>query len=606
MCGIVGFIGSKPAEQYLVAGLERMEYRGYDSAGIVMVRQGKLNRIRVKGKIEQLKKQIEKHPDNVTKIGIGHTRWATHGKPSVKNAHPHIANKIAIVHNGIVENHMLLRQQLIKSGAVFHSETDSEVLAWLVEKYYKDSSLESAVCRALPEVEGAFGLIVVAADDPNTLVVARRSSPIAIGQNGDDVYIASDATALAGYVKDVIYLEDDQIAVCTTGSVQIKTLSGREQHITKTKLHMAVSTLQKQGHKHFLIKEISEQPEAVRSVLRGRIVSKRATSQLGGLNVPSATLRECQHIVLVGCGTAYYAGLFAKYMLERLTGVSVSVEMASELRYRQAVLPPHTIGIAISQSGETADTLAAIRELKSHNVPVLGVVNVVGSSIARAVDGGVYLHAGPEISVASTKAFTTQVIALLLFGLNLAAHKKHATKARLDLVAALERLPSEIEEILELKPVIAKRATLWKNYEHAFYLGRDSLYPIALEGSHKLKEISYIHAEAYPAGEMKHGANALIDEKLITVFLLEDGPLFAKSLSNLAEVEARAGKVIVVTNSLQYAREHKDALFAKTSSAWTSPLVLNVVLQLIAYYVALARHCEIDQPRNLAKSVTVE
>ncbi len=603
MCGIVGYIGETSAKSYLVTGLQRMEYRGYDSAGIATIEGQGMKLSRVKGKVAELQKTtLHKHKTGT--VGIGHTRWATHGKPSVLNAHPHVAGRVAVVHNGIIENYEALRTSLKKRGVQFSSETDSEVLAWLIDQHYTHS-LEQAVRLALSQVEGAYGLAVIARGSEE-LIVAKRSSPIVIGVSDKATYVASDASALAGYVNEVMYLDDDQIAVCGPGSVTVKTRAGVRRTVPPVPLAMDVASLQKQGHAHFLIKEILEQPAAVRAVLRGRFNTNKTTSVLGGLNVTSRQLRDVQQLVIVGCGTAYYAGLFAKYLIERLAHIPVSVEVASEFRYRQAALPARTIGLAISQSGETADTLAAIDELKRRSVPVLGLVNVVGSSIARAVDGGVYLHAGPEISVASTKAFTTQVVAALLVGLQLTAHKKIALAQRKELIQALQKLPEEIEQALELNELIARRAEQWKDYQSAFYLGRDTLYPIALEGSHKLKEISYIHAEAYAAGEMKHGANALLDDSLLTVFLLAEGELYEKSLSNLAEVQARGSKTLVVTNSAAFARQHEDALYVPASSAWTSPLVLNVALQLVAYHVARARHCAIDQPRNLAKSVTVE
>lgn len=603
MCGIIGFIGGEAAEPLLLSALERMEYRGYDSAGIATVNKQHLQLTRVQGKVERLR---TKAPGSASTIGIGHTRWATHGAPSERNAHPHVAEGIAIVHNGIVENHQELRQELEKQGVSFRSDTDSEVLAWLIERNYDGKSLQQAVQKALNDVEGAFGLVVMAEDRPEQLVVARRSSPILIGKGAKGIFVASDASALAGYADEVVYLADDELAVCTAGDFRVLSIGGARRFRTPTKLDIPLESIQKGGYEHFLLKEIMEQPEAVRAALRGRLDNTKQTARLGGLNMTDKELKAIEHIFITGCGTAYYAGLLAKYVIERMTGIPVSVEVASEFRYRGAALPKGSVGLAISQSGETADTLAAVRELQKRGVPMLGVVNVVGSTIAREVDGGIYLHAGPEISVASTKAFTTQVLACVLFGLKVARLKGLKRSEGQEIVQALEGLPQELVASLELAPTIKRRASEWARFDHAFYLGRDVLYPIARESSHKLKEISYIHAEAYAAGEMKHGANALIDDKLLTVFLLGKGPLLEKSLSNLAEVRARDGRVVVVTDAPDYAKQDEDALYVATASAWTAPLVLNVALQLIAYYVAAERKCEIDQPRNLAKSVTVE
>lgn len=605
MCGIIGYIGQKPAAPVLLTGLKRMEYRGYDSAGIVTIGSSGFELARARGKVVDLEAKLNGAPTNGS-IGIGHTRWATHGGPSERNAHPHVGGKIAIIHNGIVENHAVLRTALQKAGAVFQSDTDSEVLAWLINQHYDGVSLKHAVLRALEHVDGAFGLVAMAVDRPDELVTARRSSPIIIGRSADAVYVASDAAALAGYAQEILHLEDDEVAVCRADSIDIYTLSDQPQTRDMVTLDIPVARIQKQGYKHFLIKEIMEQPEAVRSVLRGRLDTAHGTSHLGGLNLSDRQIRKIDHIFITGCGTAYYAGLFAKYMLEKMTGLPVSVETASEFRYRDAVLPKHTVGLVVSQSGETADTRAANQELQRRGIHTLGIVNVVGSTIAREVNGGVYLHAGPEISVASTKAFTSQVLAMLLFGLHVARLRGMSHAEGQEIVSALEQLPRDIEHILTLNDTVKKQARRLAGFDNAFYLGRDNLYPIALEGSHKLKEVSYMHAEAYASGEMKHGANALIDENLLIVYLLGTGRLYEKSQSNLAEVEAREGTVFVVTDDKDYPETHPRSLYVPTTSAWTAPLLFNVVLQMVAYHVANVRNCEIDQPRNLAKSVTVE
>lgn len=605
MCGIIGYIGGNPAEPVLLTGLKRMEYRGYDSAGIATLDNGKFNLTRAQGKVTELQQKIDDTP-GASHIGIGHTRWATHGEPSEMNAHPHIGGRIAIIHNGIVENHAALRAGLAKKGIKFRSETDSEVLAWLIDQYYEGQSLQKAVQAALERVEGAFGLVVMAEDKPNELVVARRSSPIIIGRSGDAIYIASDAAALAGYAEEIVHLEDDELAVCHQTGYEIFTLAGRRQTRRMETLDLPIAHIQKQGYDHFLIKEIMEQPEAVRAILRGRLDPAEGVSHLGGLNLSERQHQAMKHIFIIGCGTAYYAGLFAKYYIEKLTGLPVSVEAASEFRYRQVAIPKGSVALIVSQSGETADTRAAVQELKRRTVHTLGIVNVVGSTIAREVDGGIYLHAGPEISVASTKAFTNQTLAMLLFALHVGRRREVSLGEGQTIVRALQRLPKEIEEALKLHRAVKKLARRLAKFNHAFYLGRDVLYPIALEGSHKLKEVSYLHAEAYAAGEMKHGANALIDESLLVVYLLGRGPLFEKSLSNLAEVQARNGKVLVITDDKEYAATHKGSLYVPTSSSWTAPLLFNVVLQMLAYEIAVARGTDVDQPRNLAKSVTVE
>lgn len=604
MCGIIGYIGNKSAEPVLLAGLKRMEYRGYDSAGIAVLNKHKLIVVKAKGRVADLEQKL-KGQQNLSHIGIGHTRWATHGRPSEPNAHPHIGGCIAIIHNGIIENHEVLRVKLKKSGVRFVSETDSEVLAWLINQYY-DGSLQAAVKKALARVEGAFGLIAMAADQPDQLVVARRSSPIILGRRQGAMFIASDAAALAGYADEIVHLEDNEMAVCQADSYEIVSLQGVPQTRAMKPHNLSVANIQKQGHKHFLIKEILEQPDAITAVLRGRLDMANGTSHLGGLNLSDRKISQLQHIFIIGCGTAYYGGLFARYYLEKLTGLPVTVEMASEFRYRDGAIPPKSVGLIVSQSGETADTRAALQELKRRGIPTIGIVNVVGSTIAREVEGGIYLHAGPEISVASTKAFTNQVVAMLLFGLHVGRQRGMNVQTGQEVVAALQQLPAEIAAALKLRPRIKRLAPKLARFEHAFYLGRDSLFPIALEGSLKVKEISYLHAEAYASGEMKHGAIALVDKALLVIYLLGKGPLYDKSLSNLAEVQARQGTVLVVTDNQLYSRTHPDCLFVKTSSPWTAPLLFNAVLQLLAYEVADARKLNIDQPRNLAKSVTVE
>ncbi|HSW80791.1 MAG TPA: glutamine--fructose-6-phosphate transaminase (isomerizing) [Candidatus Saccharimonas sp.] len=597
MCGIIGYIGDKPAQPMLLAGLARMEYRGYDSAGIATLHAGKLQVVKAKGKVAAL---VQKVGESTATVGIGHTRWATHGEPSERNAHPHLAGKIAIVHNGIIENYKELKDELAKKGAVFASDTDSEVLAHLINSHYK-GDLAKSVQQALRQVTGTFGLAVLSVDEPDKLVVARRGSPLLIGLSQTATFVASDPAALVGYVKDVIYLNDDELAVCTPGAAEVFDFDLHPKVQARETLQMELEAIQKQGYDHFLLKEIMEQPTSVEAVLRGRLLPEQGTSHLGGLNLSGDQIRATERIVIIGCGTAYYAGLLGKYLIESLTHIPVDVEVASEFRYRDPVLSKNSVALIISQSGETADTLACVEELKRRGVHTLGLVNVVGSTIARTVDGGIYLHAGPEISVASTKAFTNQVVAQMLFALHVARQRDLSLADGKKVVAALERLPRDIAAALKTNREVAAAASQISHFKNAIYLGRNTLFPIALEGALKLKEVSYVHAEAYAAGEVKHGPIALIDPDMLVVFLLGKGLLADKSYSNLEEIKARGGTVLMVTDT-----DAPDALRVATHSPWTAPLVMNVVLQLLAYHIAVACGRDVDQPRNLAKSVTVE
>jgi glucosamine--fructose-6-phosphate aminotransferase (isomerizing) len=605
MCGIIGYIGNKPAQPILLAGLARMEYRGYDSAGVATLHDNTINVVRAKGKVAVLKEKLgNTAPTDM--VGIGHTRWATHGEPSERNAHPHKAGKVAIVHNGIVENYKELKDTLQKKGVKFASDTDTEVLAQLINQLYEESSdIVKSVQGALQQVNGTFGLAVVAADDPDRLVVARRGSPLQIGTAPDGTYIASDASALVGYVDEVVYLADDQLAVCTANDIDLYNLDLESQEVQREKLALEVDAIQKQGYDHFLLKEIMEQPDSVAATLRGRLQQEEGTSHLGGLNMTDEQIRKIERFVIIACGTASYAGVLGKYMIERLTGIPVDVEVASEFRYRGPVVNPNSVAVFISQSGETADTLACVEEMKRRGIYTLGVVNVVGSTIARAVDGGIYLHAGPEISVASTKAFTSQAVALMLLALHVARRRGLAVQEGKEVVDALAKLPDEIKAALTKHKEVEKLAKEFAGYKNAFFLGRDTLYPIAMEGAIKLKEVSYIHAEAYPAGEAKHGPIALVDPEMLVVFLYGKGPLAEKAQSNLQEMKARGGTVFAITDETR-PPDAKYAMHVTTHSPWTAPLVMNIVQQLLAYYVAVARGCDVDQPRNLAKSVTVE
>ncbi len=605
MCGIVGYIGDSQAQNILVGGLRRLEYRGYDSAGVVTIGDTVPTLVRAKGKVAELEKLIAENTKQDT-IGIGHTRWATHGEPSERNAHPHRAGDIYLVHNGIIENYKELKAEL--ENHEFVSDTDSEVLAALVDSLYDgDTTLEAAVTQALQLVEGTYGIAVVSTREPDKIVVARSGSPLVIGVGSNETIIASDASALIGHTTDAIYLNDGEIAVCTAGNIELTDLASHPLTAKVEKIEADMSAIQKQGYNHFLLKEIMEQPTTLHSTLNGRVIPAENRAQLGGLNMSPDELREIEHVVIIGCGTAYYAGLLASYYLEQLVeGLTVDVEIASEMRYRSFHLPKNTVALVVSQSGETADTLACLREVKRRGVKTLGVINAVGSTIAREVDGGVYVHAGPEISVASTKAFTSQVAAMTIFGMQLAQTKGVDTEELSRYIHELAILPDEIEKILaakkdEVKDVAAKYA----GYEHALYLGRDALYPTALEGALKLKEISYIHAEGYAGGELKHGPLALIDDRFFEVMLLQDNWLLDKSLSNLAEINARGGHVLAVTNSSRQI-DAESVIRIETNLDLLVPVVINVIQQLFAYYIAVARGNDVDQPRNLAKSVTVE
>jgi glutamine---fructose-6-phosphate transaminase (isomerizing) len=604
MCGIIGYIGNKPAQPILLSGLARMEYRGYDSAGVATLHNHKIHLERAKGKVSVLKQRVEESPQTDT-VGIGHTRWATHGEPSVRNAHPHVAGVIAVAHNGIIENYKELKEELEAKGSVFASATDTEVLAQLINYYYQESKdFVKSVQQALHRVRGTFGLAVVCADDEQRIVAARRGSPLQIGIGAEATYIASDTAALIGNAKDVIYLQDDQMAICSQDTVDVLDFELNPQETVREELTLELGAIQKQGYDHFLLKEIMEQPTSVESVLRGHLMPEEGGVHLGGLNVTDEQIRNLERIVLVACGTASYAAQLGKYQIEKLTGIPVDVEIASELRYRDPVLNKNSVAIAISQSGETADTLACVEELKRRGVHTLGLVNVVGSTIARAVDGGIYLHAGPEISVASTKAYTNMVVALLLFALYVGRRRDLSLSEGQEVVEALRRLPKDIEAALAIAPEVKKVAKKVSHFKNAFYLGRNTLFPIALEGAIKMKEISYLHAEAYPAGEAKHGPIALVDPTMLVVFLLGKGPLAEKALSNLQEMKARGGGVLMITDTKTEDGAH--TLRVTTHSEWTAPLVMNIPQQLLAYYVTVALGRDVDQPRNLAKSVTVE
>lgn len=609
MCGIVGYIGSKESGQILLSGLKRLEYRGYDSAGIVTLSEkGKATLAREKGKVAELEKKMADSKATDT-VGIGHTRWATHGVPSKRNAHPHNVGDIYLVHNGIIENYQDLKAELIKHDYDFKSETDTEVLTALIDYIYKKDSMSlvSAVSQALKMVVGAYGVAVISTKNPEEIVIARKGSPLIVGLGEKETFIASDASALIGHTDQVIYLRDGEIGVCSRDGVQLYDIDVNEVTSAVEKLELDLQSIQKKGFDHFLLKEIYEQPESLRSTLRGRVSSSPLRAQLGGLNMTDGELRKIDHVMVVGCGTAYYAGLEAGYLVEQfLEGVTFSSHIASELRYRSFSVPKNTVALIVSQSGETADTLACLQELKRRGVKCLGVVNAVGSTIAREVDGGVYVHVGAEISVASSKAFTSQVVAIVIFGLMVAQAKGVGMKQLSNYIKELELLPSEIEKVLDNHgKETQKLAKKYARYNHALYIGRDALYPIALEGALKLKEVSYVHAEGYAAGELKHGPIALIDDNFFEVCYLQDNWLYEKSQSNLIEMNARGAHAIAITDTKKRVAA-EQVVRINTKLELLTPLVFNVISQLLAYYIAVERGTDVDQPRNLAKSVTVE
>lgn len=606
MCGIVGCIGNKQARTYLIGGLHRLEYRGYDSAGIVTISTDhQATLLRTKGKVAKLDALADKKPSLDT-MGIGHTRWATHGEPSKINAHPHKAGDIFLVHNGIIENYKELKAELPKYK--FKTQTDTEVLAALINSLYdKDTTLSEAVTQALKLVVGTYGIAVVSVRNPDEIIVARSGSPLIIGIGEHETYIASDACALIGHTDKAIYLNDGEMAICRRDGVELRDLSAQPISAKVETIEVDMQAIQKKGYDHFLLKEICEQPTTLRSALSGRINTKDKVVKLGGLNLSSDELRKIEHVTVIGCGTAYYAGLLGSYYLEQLVdGLTVDVAAASELRYRSFHLPKNTVALVLSQSGETADTLACLREIKRRGVKTLGIINAVGSTIAREVDGGVYVHAGPEVSVASTKAFTSQVAVITMFGIQVAQSKGAGVQSISKYIKELAQLPKEIEKIVtKYKERISKIANRYAQYEHALFFGRDTLFPVAMEGALKLKEISYIQAEGYAAGELKHGPIALVDDTFFEVALLIDNWLFDKSLSTLEEVNARGGHVLVITNSKKDI-DCEEIIRIDTKLDVLAPILINIVQQLFAYYVAVARGNDVDQPRNLAKSVTVE
>lgn len=608
MCGIVGYVGKNEAQGFLLSGLKRLEYRGYDSAGMVtLAEDGVATLIRAKGKIVNLEEKLAKNR-RTDKIGIGHTRWATHGEPSEENAHPHQAGDIFVVHNGIIENYKELKKTLAEHD--FKSETDSEVLAALINSFYKDGKypLVNAVVQALKLVQGTYGIAVVSRKNPEEVVVARSGSPLVIGIGNDETLIASDASALVGHTKRAIYLNDGEVARITKNSIEVKTLNAEPVSAKVEEIETNLAAIQKGGYEHFLLKEIMEQPISLKETLRGRVNVKDGTVHLGGPGLSEAELRKIKHLIIVGCGTAYHAGLLAGYYIEQFTPeITIETVIASEYRYRSAYIPKDSVALIVSQSGETADTLACLREIKKQGIKTIGIVNAIGSTIAREVDGGTYVHVGPEISVASTKAFTSQAVAMVMFGLTIAQAKGVKPAVLRPYVEEIAKLPEEIGEVLaKVQPEMEKIAKKYAKYEHAIYLGRDTAYPTAMEGALKLKEISYVDANAYAFGELKHGPLALVDDRFFELAFLLKGPLYDKAISNVQEVLARGGHIIAVTNVKDFDMPVESVVKITTSMEIFAPILMNLVSQLLAYYMTIVRGYNVDQPRNLAKSVTVE
>jgi glucosamine--fructose-6-phosphate aminotransferase (isomerizing) len=608
MCGIVGYVGPKNAVPVLLDGLTRLEYRGYDSAGVAVLNGHGLEHRKLAGRVQGLRDLLGRSPVHGS-CGIGHTRWATHGAPNDCNAHPHLdcSGTLALVHNGIIENADLLRARLTQEGHRFATETDTETLAHLIEDS-PGSTLEERVIAALGHVEGTYGVAVIAETEPGKIVVARRGSPVLLGVGDGEFLVASDASAVLAHTRSVVYLNDGDVAVVTGDGYRVLDREAREQDRAVDDIEWDLEALALGGYPHYMLKEICEQAETVRSTLRGRLLFSEGTARLNGLNLTPAQCARIRRIVIVACGTSWHSGLVGRHVIEELAGIPVSVEYASEFRYRRLLRVPGTLTIAISQSGETADTLEALRVAKGAGSTVVGIVNVVGSTIARESDGGIYLHAGPEVGVASTKAFTSQLVALVLLGLYLGRQRGFAAEEGRRLVEQLAALPDLVARALELEGEVARLAERYADATNALYLGRGVNFPVALEGALKLKEISYIHAEGYPAAEMKHGPIALIDANMPVVFLAPKDEVYAKVVSNMQEVRARGGRIIVVTSEgngdLRHLVDHQ--LCVPAVAPLLSPLLTVIPLQLLAYHIAVRRGCDVDRPRNLAKSVTVE
>ena len=612
MCGIVGYIGGREAEPILIEGLRRLEYRGYDSAGLATLTGTTLHLRKKSGRINELAKFLRERPAPGCQ-GISHTRWATHGPANDKNAHPHLSSDgaVAVVHNGVIENYAALKRQLLQEGVVFHSDTDTEVIAQLIARHLQDD-LVDAVRQVLPRLKGTYGLAVVSSRQPDVLVGARLGSPLVVGIGQGEQFLASDPSALLGNTEKVVYLQDRQLCVLRTDGWQIHDANHEMIDARIHQINWDPGDADKGAFDHHMLKEIYEQPEALENAMRGRLSDEDASSHFGGLNLNPRQLRRAERFIFTACGTSYHAALVGEFLFEQFARIPVEVEYASEFRYRNPPMERNTIVLAITQSGETADTLAALRESKRKGHPTLALCNVVGSTIAREADGGVYLHAGPEIGVASTKAFSNQVVVLAMLALHLGRTRHLSSLQGLRMLRELRALPAAMRQALQCHDVIKGIAERYYSVNNMLYLGRQYLFPLALEGALKLKEISYIHAEGYPAAEMKHGPIALVDQNTPSIFLISDGGVYDKVMSNLEEIKARGGPVIAVASEgeveeADLIRQRADeVVFVPRVPEYLQPLVMAIPLQLLAYQIALLRGCDVDKPRNLAKSVTVE
>jgi glutamine---fructose-6-phosphate transaminase (isomerizing) len=614
MCGIVGYIGTKEAYPIIIKGLHRLEYRGYDSAGVALLnKKGDMNVYKCKGKVSDLENFIQQQ-DKTGNIGVGHTRWATHGEPNDVNAHPHYSESknLVLIHNGIIENYAAIKENLSKHGHTFMSQTDTEVLVHFIEEIKEKENLKlgRAVMAALQQVVGAYSIVVMDKNNPDELIAAKKGSPMVIGIGEDEFFVASDASPIVEYTKNVVYLEDEEVAIiCRGKELKIRTIRDKEITPYVQALEMELEAIEKGGYDHFMLKEIYEQPRSIKDSMRGRLNAESGIVQLGGIVDHEAKFLKAKRIIFIACGTSWHAGLVGEYLFEDLARIPVEVEYASEFRYRNPVIYEDDIVIAISQSGETADTLAAIELAKTRGATIIGVCNVVGSSIARATHGGSYTHAGPEIGVASTKAFTAQVTVLTLMALHIAHKKGTITQSRYrQLLYELESIPKKVEQVLKLNDQVKYLSEIFKDVRNFLYLGRGYSFPVALEGALKLKEISYIHAEGYPAAEMKHGPIALIDEEMPVVVIATKGANYEKVVSNIQEVKARKGKIVaVVTEGDKEVKRLADyTIEIPETDECLVPLLSVIPLQLMSYHIAVMRGCNVDQPRNLAKSVTVE
>lgn len=619
MCGIVGYLGKREAGPIILDGLRRLEYRGYDSAGVAILSGGQFQTRKKKGKIDEgLALLIDENPLHGS-IGLGHTRWATHGAPTDENSHPHFdqSERISVVHNGVIENYDRLKERFIKEGHQFKSATDTEVLAHLIGEHYRKLDqaklngthpLTQAVINALKEVIGTYGIGVISLDHPGVIVGARRGSPLIVGVGEGENFLSSDTCAIVSHTRQVIYLNDYDVVTLTPEKFEVNSLKSNTAKVQVSKIEFAAEDSEKGDFPHYMLKEIFEQPRAVRNAMRGRIDTEELTGKFGGLNMTTAELRAIDKIVITACGTSWHAGLVGEYLFEELAHIPTEVEYASEFRYRNAPIEKNTLVLAITQSGETADTLAGLRESRRRGHPVLAICNVVGSTIAREATGGIYLHAGPEIGVASTKAFTSQVSVLTLFALLMGRIRMLPNTRAMKIIKALEHIPEQIESILAQNERIRQIAQKYSACEDFFFLGRQYNFPVALEGALKLKEISYIHAEGYPAAEMKHGPIAMIDEKTPSVFLIPQDHLYDKTISNLQEIKARKGPIIAIASEGDdtIAKMVEDVIYIPHTMEPAFPLLGVVPLQLLAYHIAVLRGCDVDKPRNLAKSVTVE